>query len=296
MTGAGIVVVDKPAGITSHGVVAALRRILGTRKVGHAGTLDPMATGVLIVGVERATRLLGHLALHDKDYLATIRLGATTVTDDVEGEVLQRADATALAEVSDEAIRAGACALTGAIQQVPTRVSAVKIAGERAHRLVRAGVDVDLAARPVEVAKFDIGSIVQGPDGIDVEASVTCSTGTYVRALARDLGASLGVGGHLAALRRTRVGPFTVGEATPLEELQVDTDPGAHLLTMGEIARRCFPVRVLSSDEADHVRHGRPVVWLGADGVTALLSANGDLLALAEPKDGRASYLAVLAE
>jgi tRNA pseudouridine55 synthase len=209
----GLVVVDKPQGWTSHDVVGRTRRLARTRKVGHAGTLDPMATGVLVLGIGKATRLLGHLALTEKQYDGTIRLGQTTVTDDAEGEVVTTHDASA---VTDEAIAAGVATLTGEIQQVPTAVSAVKVDGVRSYARVRAGEDVELKARPVTVSRFE----VLARRGDDLDVTVTCSSGTYVRALARDLGAALGVGGHLTALRRTRVGPFELAAARTLEQLE----------------------------------------------------------------------------
>ena len=214
---AGLLVVDKPSGWTSHDVVGRVRRLAGTRRVGHAGTLDPMATGVLILGVERATKLLGYLALHDKAYDATIRLGVTTVTDDAEGDVLETVDAS---EVSDDAIRSGVAALTGDILQSPSAVSAIKVDGKRSYARVRAGESVELPPRPVTVSRFDVRAIRREGSVLDIDVTVECTTGTYVRALARDLGAGLGVGGHLTALRRTRVGAFTLPEARTLEQLE----------------------------------------------------------------------------
>ncbi|MDU3567912.1 MAG: tRNA pseudouridine(55) synthase TruB, partial [Cutibacterium avidum] len=208
----GVLVVDKPAGVTSHQVVGRVRRLMGTRKVGHAGTLDPMATGVLVVGVNRATRLLGHLSLHDKDYTATMRLGVSTVTDDAEGDVTAITDASG---IDDDAILAATARQTGEILQVPTAVSAIKINGQRAYAKVRAGEDVVLQPRAVTVSRFDITDIRRHDEVIDVDVEVTCSSGTYVRALARDVGAGLGVGGHLTALRRTRIGPFDLNAAGP---------------------------------------------------------------------------------
>lgn len=294
----GLLVIDKPEGITSHGVVGVVRRTLGTRKVGHAGTLDPMATGVLLVGVGRATRLLGHLALHDKDYLATIRLGATTVTDDREGDVVAVADEGALSAVTHEALVRGVLALTGDIDQVPTAVSAIKVEGRRAHALVRAGEQVKLAARRVRIDRFEVLAVDRGRDFIDVEVAVTCSTGTYVRALARDLGARLGVGGHLTALRRTRVGGWSVREACSLEDLTLAERPSDLLLPLAECARRSFPVVVLESTDADWVRHGRPLVdVLPAEisAPTAVLSEGEELLALVGPSPRGPAYLAVFA-
>lgn len=296
MTAAGLLVVDKPEGITSHGVVAVVRRALGTRKVGHAGTLDPMATGVLVLGVERATRLLGHLMLHDKEYLATIRLGSSTVTDDREGEQVEQADPAAVAAVTEAQVRSGMAALTGPLLQVPTAVSAIKVDGKRAYARVRAGEDVELAARSVHVERFDLLAIRRSAQAIDVDVAVTCSTGTYVRALARDLGAGLGVGGHLTVLRRTRVGAFGVDEAIGLDALRASADPSAHLVGLDEAARRCFKLRPVSAGEADDVRHGRQIAWQGSGDLVALVDPAGHLLALAERKDDRARYLAVLAQ
>lgn len=294
MTDAGLLIIDKPADITSHGVVSRVRRALGLRKVGHAGTLDPMATGVLVLGVGRATRLLGHLMLHDKDYAATIRLGASTVTDDREGEILTVASAAAVAAIRDEDIRAGVAALTGVIEQVPTSVSAIKVDGERAHRLVRAGADVALTARTVDVARFEITAIRRLEGAIDLDVDVTCSTGTYVRALARDLGAGLGIGGHLTSLRRTRVGTWSEHDAVSLAAVEDATDPWALVVGIDEAARRSFPVRSVDAVDAEHVRHGRPIPWVPSDdGVVALCDGAGRLLALAESRRDQAYYLAV---
>lgn len=219
----GLVIVDKDSGLTSHDVVARSRKLLQTKKVGHAGTLDPMATGVLVLGVERATKLLGQLLLTTKAYTATIRLGQATNTDDAEGEVTETTPAL---HVTDDEIAAGVAALTGDIEQVPATVSAIKVDGERAYARVRAGEEVQLAARPVTVSRFDILARRDVADGefVDLDVTVECTSGTYIRALARDLGAALGVGGHLTALRRTRVGPFTLEHARTLEELATAAD------------------------------------------------------------------------
>jgi tRNA pseudouridine55 synthase len=251
----GLLVVDKPAGMTSHDVVARTRRAFGTRKVGHAGTLDPMATGVLVLGLGRATRLLGYVSGDDKDYTATIRLGVTTVTDDAEGDVLTTLSA---AGVSEESVRAGVADLTGELDQVPSSVSAVKVDGERAYRRVRDGEVVDLPARHVVVSRFDVLSLTRPTaDLLDVDVDVTCSSGTYVRALARDLGAALGIGGHLTALRRTRVGGFTVHDARSLDE--VAADPTAGLLDLERSATLAFARLELSAQQALDAQHGRPV-------------------------------------
>ena len=304
MTPSGLLVIDKPGGITSHGVVSVVRRALGTRKVGHAGTLDPMATGVLILGIERGTRLLGHLALHDKEYLATIRLGSSTVTDDREGEVLQTASPESLARLTDAQVEQAVARFRGEIEQIPSAVSAIKVDGKRAHALVRAGEDVVLKPRRVMVENFEVRSISRSESWVDLEVVVACSTGTYVRALARDLGADLGVGGHLTELRRTRVGGWTVGEAVVLAEFVDAADPAAHVLSLGRAAHRSFRTRTVSADEASFIVTGRRIPWADAtDGKPgaatspiALLSPDGHLLALAEQHGAQAKYCAVFAE
>jgi len=304
MTPSGLLVIDKPGGITSHGVVSVVRRALGTRKVGHAGTLDPMATGVLLLGIERGTRLLGHLALHDKEYLATIRLGSSTVTDDREGEVLQTASPESLARLTDAQVEQAVARFSGEIEQIPSAVSAIKVDGKRAHALVRAGEDVVLKPRWVTVGQFEVRSTARSESWVDLEVVVTCSTGTYVRALARDLGADLGVGGHLTELRRTRVGGWTVGEAAVLEEFVDGPDPAAHILSLGSVAERSFRTRIVSAEEASYIVTGRRIPWADAtDGEpgaatspVALLSPDGHLLALAEQHDAQAKYCAVFVE
>ena len=279
----GIVVVDKPAGLTSHQVVGRARRLLGTRKVGHAGTLDPMATGVLVLGVGRATRLLGLLSLTDKAYEATIRLGESTVTDDAEGEVTTAAGARGL---TGDRIEAVLGTLRGTIQQVPSAVSAIKVDGVRSYARVRSGDEVALAARPVTVSRFELRARRDDYAGelptTDLDVVVECSSGTYVRALARDLGEALGAGGHLTALRRTRVGPFTLAEAQRLDgdALQV-TD-------ISRVARRCFPALDLSPELAAAVRVGRRLpdtaLSQGESGApTALFDPDGTFLALYRP-------------
>jgi tRNA pseudouridine55 synthase len=282
---AGLVIVDKPAGMTSHDVIARLRRILRTRKIGHAGTLDPMATGVLVCGVERGTKLLGHLALDTKAYTGTIRLGAATTTDDAEGEVLNTADPSA---VTDAAIAVEIDALTGPIDQVPSSVSAIKVNGQRAYARVRAGEQVVLAARPVTVSVFD----VPARRGADLDVVVECSSGTYVRALARDLGAGLGVGGHLTALRRTRVGPFTLAQARTLAELEAE--PGLSL-PLDEAVAVAFPRRDADPAEAADVAHGRPLPAAGVDGIQGVFDPDGHVLALVRDRDGHARPVVVLA-
>ncbi len=285
----GVLVVDKPAGWTSHDVVGRVRRLAATRKVGHAGTLDPMATGVLVVGIGRATRLLAYLSGADKAYAATIRLGATTVTDDGEGELLT---VTGAPGVSRGAVEDAVRALTGDILQVPASVSAIKVAGERAYARVRAGQDVQLAARPVTVARFDVldarAAELAGTPVLDVDVEVVCSSGTYVRALARDLGAALGVGGHLTALRRTRVGGFALDVARTLQQLADEpADAPLPVLALADAARATFPVRGLSDDETRALGYGKAIAGAGdATGTTAGIAPDGSLVALLEPRDG----------
>lgn len=292
----GLLIVDKDGGMTSHDVVSRCRKILGTRKIGHAGTLDPMATGVLVLGVERATKLLGLLTLTTKAYTATIRLGSATTTDDAEGEVLGTTRATHLA---DAEIAAGVAALTGEIQQVPATVSAIKVAGERAYARHRAGEEVQLAARPVTVSRFDILARRDVPgdgDGgaagfVDLDVTVECSSGTYVRALARDLGVALGVGGHLTALRRTRVGPFTLDHARTLDELAEDPTIA---LDMDEAVRIAFPHRTIDAAQAESLRDGRWLDPIGTKGVYAAATADGSAIALLEERGKRAAPVFVV--
>ena len=285
--GAGLVIVDKPAGLTSHDVVARVRRLAGTRKVGHAGTLDPMATGVLVLGVERATRLLGHLLLTDKAYDATIRLGASTTTDDAEGEVIARA---ATGDVTEEAVLNALSSFVGEIDQVPSSVSAIKVDGRRAYERVRSGEQVELTARQVRVDSIEVHSVRTDGTDLDIDVSVGCSSGTYIRALARDLGEQLGTGGHLTALRRTGVGPFTLTHARTLEEHADDLG----LLPIAEAARAGFPAFELDEHQAAHVRFGRKLeVDLGRAGPVALFAPDGEFLALYEQADELARAVAV---
>ncbi|MPZ66113.1 MAG: tRNA pseudouridine(55) synthase TruB [Pseudonocardiaceae bacterium] len=287
----GLVVVDKPAGMTSHDVVSRLRRLLRTRRIGHAGTLDPMATGVLVCGVARATKLLGHLALDTKAYLATIRLGVSTSTDDAEGEPTGGADASAVAEAE---VRTAIAALSGDLEQVPSAVSAVKVAGKRAYQLAREGEAVELAPRPVTVTRFDLLATRRGGDvsGVsDLEVFVECSTGTYVRALARDLGGALGVGGHLTALRRTRVGPFGLAEARTLDELAADP---ALSLDLDAAVRTAFPARAIDSSQATALSHGRWLDPAGLSGTYAAVDPDGRAVALLAEHAGRAAPVLVL--
>ena len=280
----GLVVVDKPGGWTSHDVVGRVRRLAGTRKVGHAGTLDPMATGVLVLGVGRATRLLGHLALTDKSYAATIRLGTTTVTDDAEGDVLEQRDATG---VTDEAVARAMAALTGELDQVPSAVSAVKVDGQRAYARVRAGEQVQLKARRVTVSRFAL----RERRGDELDVDVDCTSGTYVRALARDLGAALGVGGSLTALRRTRVGPFALDAARTLEQLA----DAFVVVPLDEAVAAAFPRRELSDDEAVALSYGKRLPPSGRPDVLGAFAPDGRCIALLEDRDEAARPTVVFA-
>jgi tRNA pseudouridine55 synthase len=297
----GLVIVDKPAGLTSHAVVARIRRFAGTRRVGHAGTLDPMATGVLVIGVEKATRLLGHLALTRKEYVATIRLGQTTVTDDAEGEVTASAGA---AGVPPAAVLAGIAELTGDIMQVPSKVSAIKVDGVRSYTRVREGEEFELASRPVTISSFVLhehrtATAEDGTAVLDLDVTVECTSGTYIRALARDLGAGLGTGGHLTALRRTRVGPYDLSGARTVDELeatyQAEGAEAFQVLPIGEAAAAAFPRWDVDADQARLLVNG---VRLKSDGMGpgahAAFDPDGRFLALVEDRDGQAKILAVL--
>ena len=279
--------VDKPAGMTSHDVVARLRRIFGTRRVGHAGTLDPMATGVLVAGVERGTKFLAHLVATTKSYDATIRLGAATTTDDAEGEVVSSRDATS---IRAEQVLAGMAELTGDIMQRPASVSAIKIGGRRAHELVRSGEDVEIPARPVTITRFDARAFRRDGPFLDVDVRVDCSSGTYIRSLARDLGDALGVGGHLTALRRTSVGPFQLDDALTLDTLT--TSPQLSL-TLDQALTRSYPVLELTADEAAALAMGKWLEPRGLDGVHAAVAPDGKAIALVREKGTRLSTVFV---
>lgn len=290
----GLVIVDKPSGFTSHDVVAKMRGIAKTRRVGHAGTLDPMATGVLVLGVEKATKLLGHLALTEKEYLGTIRLGQNTVTDDAEGEITSSTDAS---KVARDDIDAGIAKLTGDIMQVPSKVSAIKIDGVRSYKRAREGEDFDIPARPVTVSSFAVYDVREavaedGTPVLDLIVSVVCSSGTYIRALARDLGADLGVGGHLTALRRTRVGPYKLDSARTLEQLQEDLT----VMPIAEAAAAAFPRWDVDDRRArlllNGVRLEMPDEYAGR-GPVAVFDPEGRFLALVEELKGKAKSLAV---
>ena len=295
----GLLVVDKPSGWTSHDVVGRARRICGTRKVGHAGTLDPMATGVLVLGIGKATRLLTFLVGCDKEYTATIRLGQRTLTDDAEGEVTASTPADA---VTDDALRSAVATLTGDIEQVPSAVSAIKIKGERSYHRVRAGEAVVLPARPVTVSRFEVLAARRAEAGgipvLDVDVVVEVSSGTYVRALARDLGEALGVGGHLTALRRTRVGAFTLGQAHDLQALTELGDPAAvPVVPLAEAARGAFAVRELTDAEATAVGYGQrvPSAAPGREEPVAAFAPDGRLVAMLDESGARARAHVVFA-
>jgi len=287
----GIVFVDKPAGITSHGVVSRVRKIADTRKVGHAGTLDPMATGLLTLGINSSTRLLTFLVGLDKEYLATIRLGASTDTDDAEGTESVFAEPGRVAQVTDERVRAAIEPLTGTISQVPSSVSAIRVDGRHAYELARAGETVVLKSREVTVSAFEVIEVRRGSQQapatdespaaehpyIDLDVRVECSSGTYIRALARDLGAALGVGGHLTVLRRSRVGPFSVLDAATLEDL----DPDLHLIAPETIAAQLFPSISLTGEQVLGLTQGKRLPGFEPDNDTvAALSPSGRLVGL----------------
>ncbi|MGH3199451.1 MAG: tRNA pseudouridine(55) synthase TruB [Streptosporangiaceae bacterium] len=289
----GLVIVDKPGGMTSHDVVARVRRLAGTRKVGHAGTLDPMATGVLVVGVEKATRLLGYLTLTEKEYVATIRLGQSTSTDDAEGAITGTGSAAGVsaAALSRHELHKAVAGLVGEIRQVPPAVSAVKVDGQRAYRLTRAGAAPELKARPVTVYEFAVTEVRRDGDLLDVDATVRCSSGTYIRALARDLGATLGAGGHLTRLRRTRVGEYGIEGARTLEQLAGQFE----MLPLAQAASAAFPSRNLSADEARRLANGGRLAAApqATGGPTAAYAPDGTLIALVTEESGQARPLVV---
>lgn len=283
----GLAVIDKPAGWTSHDVVARIRRIAGTRRVGHAGTLDPMATGVLLVGIGRTTRLLGYLAAGSKSYAATVRLGQTTSTDDAEGEVTASRQ---VAELSEQRLIEALAGFAGTIEQRPPAYSAVKVAGRRSYARARAGEAVLLAPRTVHVYRLELGAVRYGPQVVEVDLEIDCSAGTYIRALARDLGVQLGLGGHLSALRRTRVARYELAQAQPPE-------PPLQVIDLAKVVRDLFQERRLDPEAARAFRHGRPVA-LGEDAEGVLrgaFSADGELLGVVETKSGQGRPLIVFA-
>jgi tRNA pseudouridine55 synthase len=294
----GLVIVDKPGGLTSHDVVARMRRTAHTRRVGHAGTLDPMATGVLVIGIEKATRLLGHLMLTEKSYEAVIRLGQSTTTDDAEGEPTGGSPASG---IGGDQLTAEIAKLTGAIQQVPSSVSAIKVNGQRAYKLTRAGAAPELAARPVTVYEFVLLSTDADGDFLDLAVRIRCSSGTYIRAIARDLGAAFGTGGHLTALRRTAVGPYTLTEAHSLKQLADADGPSQVLTPLAEAAGAAFPRLELTADEGRRLAQGArlPAERMAAfavDGApVAAFGPDGALIALVAQDNGSIRSLAVFA-
>ena len=285
----GFLVVDKAPAMTSHDVVAVARKALGTRKVGHAGTLDPMATGVLVLGFGNGTRLLQYITDGDKSYLATVVLGAATVTDDQEGEVISEADTSA---VTDQEIRDGLEKMIGQIQQRPSSVSAVKVGGERAYDRVRGGEVFELAARTITISSLDTLEIRRVKSRIEIDIDVTCSAGTFIRAIARDLGSDLQVGGHLSALRRTRVAGFPISQAISFEDLKSQTFTP---LELAAVARTTFQVRELGLDEVQELSFGRPLLSNQSEQIFAALSPDNRLIALLKNESGKAKPIAVFA-
>ena len=295
MAESGLVIVAKSGGMTSHDVVARIRKLAGTRRVGHAGTLDPMATGVLVIGVEKATRLLGYLALTEKEYSATIRLGQSTVTDDAEGEPLPSVAGAAelVSRIDEETLRTALAAFIGEIMQVPPRVSAIKVNGQRAYHLTRSGAALELKARPVIIHRLELlGWRQAGHDLADVDVAVTCSSGTYIRAIARDLGAALGTGGHLTVLRRTRVGPYGIDAAQTLDQLA----EAFAVMPLAQAAAAAFGTLRLTAEEARLVSHGvsvRAPAMAAPDERVAAFGPDGNLIALLVSRDGELRPLAV---
>jgi tRNA pseudouridine55 synthase len=281
----GLVLIDKPQGWTSHDIVAKLRGIAGTRRVGHAGTLDPMATGLLLLGVNAGTKLLTFLVGEGKTYEATIRLGASTITDDAESDVVAFADADIVRAIEANRIEAALANLRGEIMQVPSSVSAIKVDGERAYAIVRGGDEVKLVARPITVSRFEISSspkLVETESGVflDFDAIIECSSGTYIRALARDLGNALGVGGHLTALRRTRIGSYRVEDALPMAEINREN---LSITSMFNSVKEAFEIRELSEQEVVDLRHGKRIESKGATSAEIAAVFEGKLIAMLEP-------------
>ena len=280
-TAHGFVIIDKPAGITSHDVVARLRRVMGTKRVGHAGTLDPMATGVLVLGINNATKFLQFITDGKKRYLGTIRLGQSTTTDDKEGEVLS---SNTINHITDDAIRSSLSSQVGIIMQVPSKVSAIKIAGERAYDLVRQGKEVEIPARQVEISKLEVVAISRN-EFIDIDIDVTCSAGTYIRSIARDLGAALEVGGHLISLRRTLVSPFDLSDCSSIEEPTVQP--------LAEAISKLMPVRAIDLNEMQELKFGRALKKSEFDGIGVALAPDGEVAAIIENRDYGAQPLSV---
>ena len=285
----GFLVVDKAGGMTSHDVVAIARRALNTRKVGHAGTLDPMATGVLVLGFGNGTRLLQYITDGDKSYRAMIRLGSSTISDDKDGVVITSADTS---QVSDSDIESELAKMRGTFMQRPAQVSAVKVAGKRAYDRVRDGEEFELAAREVRISQLEVSSIIRHSTGIDIDIEVTCSAGTFIRSIARDLGAALEVGGHLIALRRTRVSGFTENQSVSIADLKVGSFT---TLALAEVARNTFKVRELSDAEVIELSFGRALSQNSSDEISAGISPDNRLVALLRNSDGSAKPIAVFA-
>lgn len=279
MTRDGLVLVDKPQGPTSHDIVSQMRKLFGTRKVGHAGTLDPMATGMLVIGIGRATRLLGYLAGSDKEYTATIRLGQATATDDAQGDVISESSCSHL---DNDIIIAAVRDFRGPIMQRPSSVSAIKVDGKRAYARVRDGQEVELPARAVTIHDLEVLDVRHGDTTVDVDVRVACSSGTYIRAIARDLGEALQVGGHLTVLRRTRSGQFSSMKS--LEQLRDHPD----VIDLATAAAAAFPVVTLEPEEAIRARHGVKVAAPpdAPAGVVAVFDSGGDVLSLCEVTGG----------
>jgi tRNA pseudouridine55 synthase len=295
----GLVLIDKPSGWTSHDVVARLRKLAGTRRVGHAGTLDPMATGLLLIGVNSATKLLTFLVGENKTYEATIRLGAATITDDKESEFTAIANPDAVRALTSVAIETVLATLRGPIEQVPSSVSAIKVDGERAYAKVRSGDEVKLKARPVTIHRFEVTDeprlVVEGENTFfDFDAIIDCSSGTYIRALARDLGAALGVGGHLTALRRTKIGSYSLAQAQELEGI---TGEALAVLPIEQAATQQFKVRALSEQDVIDLRHGKRLRAIDEteSAPTAAIDADGNLIAMLTRSGNAAKSLVVFA-
>ena len=285
----GFLVVDKAGGMTSHDVVAIARKALNTKKVGHAGTLDPMATGVLVLGFGNGTRLLQYITDGDKSYRATIRLGSSTISDDKDGEVISSADTS---QVSDSDIESELAKMRGTFMQRPAQVSAVKVAGKRAYDRVREGEEFELAAREVRISQLEVSSIIRHSTGIDIEIEVTCSAGTFIRSIARDLGAALEVGGHLIALRRIRVAGFTENQSVSIADLKAGSFT---TLALADVARNTFSVRELSDSEVIELSFGRALSQNSSDEISAGISPDNRLVALLRNSDGSAKPIAVFA-
>lgn len=290
LSNSGLVIVDKSQGMTSHDVVSKIRRIFSTKKVGHAGTLDPMATGVLVLGLERGTKFLAHMVASTKSYAATIRLGAATTTDDREGETITSASPDQLAAITETMISDAVEQFRGSIMQRPAAVSAIKIDGKRAHQRVREGEKVEIPARPVTISRYDILEIRRNAAFIDIDVEVDCSSGTYIRSLARDLGEELGVGGHLTALRRTQVGPFTLDNAVTLEKLEETPHVS---LTLDQALAASYPVLSVSEKEASNLAMGKWLAPRGLKGTHAAVDPHGRTIALVKEQGKRLATIFV---